>query len=414
MPNTDSPQGLSKGRLLGLGLLAFTVLASYEAARSPVESLFLSAHGPDALPTAWMFVALGAVATVALYARLASRFALMPLMAGASVVSMLLLGGLLWARDRQIPGYAYAFYVWKDIYIVVLIETFWSYANSTLDLKAARWLYGALCTIGSLGSLAGGYLVGLLAGSSGSTAALTLTLPILGVTALIALAMHRFAPTPKAQPDASTPQSFSEGLGVLKRSDYLVLMLLLILTIQLIITFVDYRFNGLINDAYPDENTRTWVISRVYMAVSAGALVLQLSTGFILALGFGRVFVGLPVVVGLTVLGLAIHPVFLLAAAAKITGKAFDYSLFRATKEMLYIPLSYAERTQGKAVVDMLTYRVAKGGVALALHGLVAAGLAFTVGWITLGLVAVWGALAVLIIRRWRGRTAGDTGNTEA
>ncbi len=397
------PAQISKGRLLGLGLLAFTVLASYEAARAPVESLFLSQHGSESLPTAWMFVAIGAVLTVSIYNRFAARIALMPLMAGASIISMTLLAGLLWAREEQIPGYAYAFYVWKDIYIVVLIESFWSYANSTLNLKAARWIYGGLCTIGSLGSLAAGYLVGHVAGSSGSTAALMLTLPILGATTLIALALHRYAPTPAAKPSAAAKQSFSEGINIIKRSDYLLLMLFLILSIQLIITLVDYRFNELVQINYPDESARTWVISRVYMAVSAGALVLQLGTGLILGLGFGRVFIGLPIVVGLTVLGLEIHPIFLFAAAAKVTGKVFDYSLFRATKEMLYIPLSYAEKTQGKAIVDMMTYRVAKGGVALALHGLLAAGLAFLVSWLALVLVAVWAVLAVLITRRRRG-----------
>ncbi len=33
--------------------------------------------------------------------------------------------------------------------------------------------------------------------------------------------------------------------------------------------------------------------------------------------------------------------------------KALDYSLFRAGKEMLYLPLSYGEKTRGKALVDI-------------------------------------------------------------
>ena len=37
-----------------------------------------------------------------------------------------------------------------------------------------------------------------------------------------------------------------------------------------------------------------------------------------------------------------------------------DYSLFRATKELLYLPLTHRERVEGKAVVDVLGYRIAK------------------------------------------------------
>ena len=44
----------------------------------------------------------------------------------------------------------------------------------------------------------------------------------------------------------------------------------------------------------------------------------------------------------------------------KVASKAFDYSLFRAAKEILYIPLSHPERTQGKTFVDMMAYRMAK------------------------------------------------------
>jgi len=50
---------------------------------------------------------------------------------------------------------------------------------------------------------------------------------------------------------------------------------------------------------------------------------------------------------------------------AKVASKSMDYSVFRAGKELLYLPLSHQERTQGKAIVDMMTYRVAKGGASI-------------------------------------------------
>ena len=71
-----STPSVSIGRLVGLALLAFLILASYEATRPPVESLFLAEHGRDALPQVWLLVAVGAAASVAVYNSFAARIAL--------------------------------------------------------------------------------------------------------------------------------------------------------------------------------------------------------------------------------------------------------------------------------------------------------------------------------------------------
>ena len=63
----------------------------------------------------------------------------------------------------------------------------------------------------------------------------------------------------------------------------------------------------------------------------------------------------------------------------KVASKSLDYSIFRAAKELLYLPLSQAEKTQGKALIDMLTYRVAKGGASVLLLILKKAGAALFV-----------------------------------
>ncbi|MEZ4472300.1 MAG: Npt1/Npt2 family nucleotide transporter [bacterium] len=245
-----------------------------------------------------------------------------------------------------------------------------------------------------------------MAAASGLQATLWLALPLLGggrrgLPAAPPVAGGR------GPPAATVKQArFTEGLRVLRQSDYLTLMLLLILSVQLITTLVDYAYNGVVAQAYPDAAERTVVISDVYRVVNMAALALQLGAVAVLTLGLGRVFVGMPVLVGATVLALALHPVFLAAAAAKVVGKCVDYSLFRACKEMLYIPLSYAEKTQGKALVDILTYRISKGGAALALQGLLLVGLARWSMAVAVVLAVGWIGLAVLLVRRYRQRMA--------
>jgi AAA family ATP:ADP antiporter len=113
--------------------------------------------------------------------------------------------------------------------------------------------------------------------------------------------------------------------------------------------------------------------------------------------------VGIPLLVSLTVAAAIAAPEVLVVQTSRVASKAFDYSIFRAAKEMLYIPLSYDEKTRGKAMIDMLTYRVAKGGAAVLLGVLVAAGFAgqIVMGGV-LGLCVLWVGVTVVVVRRYR------------
>ena len=61
---------------------------------------------------------------------------------------------------------------------------------------------------------------------------------------------------------------------------------------------------------------------------------------------------------------LTIAPSLRSGAIAFLLFKALDYSLFRAAKEILYIPLSFDARYRAKQVIDSFGYRFAKGGSA--------------------------------------------------
>jgi AAA family ATP:ADP antiporter len=92
-------------------------------------------------------------------------------------------------------------------------------------------------------------------------------------------------------------------------------------------------------------------------------------------------------------------PQYAAIAAAKVASKAMDYSLFRAAKEIMYIPLSHAERTQGKAFVDVMSYRMAKGATSLMLLGLIGFGRPELALWLTLGCVGLWVWITVRLNR---------------
>ena len=63
------------------------------------------------------------------------------------------------------------------------------------------------------------------------------------------------------------------------------------------------------------------------------------------------------------------NPSLFAAAAAYMVFKVMDYSLFRAAKELLYIPLSFDSRYRAKELIDAFGYRFAKGAVSGILTG---------------------------------------------
>ena len=410
----DTPARSSLLRVSCLCVLAYLLMFSYAIARPSVESLFLDAHDAAELPQVWILVAIAALATVAVYNRFSTRHDLVTLYGAVCLISGALMTGLVFAWKAQIPGTSYVLYVWKDIYIVVLVEIFYSFANAVFPIQRARWYYGLFGVFGSLGGISGNLSVGPLAQQVGTDDSLWAVLPALGLSWLLCMVFARVIGARAlmrevASGDSRKPPRFSEGLTILRGSSYLLLMLGLIAVVQVAITLIDYQFNGIVESAFPDTDARTGVIGKVYAVVNTGTLLGHALVGPMLRLlAIPGTLLSVPVALAGTVVAFAINPAFGTMAAAKVASKVFDYTIFRAAKELLYIPLSYVEKTQGKAVVDMLTYRVAKGGASLLLLVLAAVVTQSLVTGLTLGAIAVWIGITIAIAVRFRRRVSRD------
>lgn len=393
----------AKTRVWGLAIMVFFTLGTYALARPAVESLFLETHGAARLPFAWLGVALGVVATVTLYNRWAARADLVRVYGASSALSALVLIALLLMRSVDLSAAVFALYLWKDIYIVVLIETFWAQANSAVPADRAKRIYGLFCVLGSIGGMSGNLLAGFVAQTLGTEWVLYIAAVVLLAVGLgCRMLLAKIGTQDTERPD---PPSFKAGFTVLRHSRTLWLLMALVAISQVVITLIDYQMNIALERVYPDTDGRTAIIGRIYAAIDFVAMGLQLATGPILrALGVSAVLLLIPSLLGGAVAGFALLPRFALIAGAKVASKAFDYSLFRAAKEILYIPLNHAERTQGKALVDICSYRVAKGACSLLLLGLAAlgSGTANLNVWIPalcLGFIGLWIAVTVALRR---------------
>jgi AAA family ATP:ADP antiporter len=409
LPTPGAPLGRDGWvRVLGLCAIAFVLLMGYAVARPATESIFLTEHGSESLPRVWLLVGVLAAVVTSLFNRTVARRELAWTLAAICVVSIAVLGLLIGARSAGVPGTAYALYIWKDVYVVVLIETFWAFANAVFPFKTARWSYGLFCVMGSLGGMFGNWGVGPIAKQIGTERALWLLVPIMLLAAALALALSRVAGAQHRQ-GGKVSASLVEGLRIVRASRYLGLVLIMIGLVQIVVTLIDYQANQYIEATWLNVDERTEVIGQIYGAIDIGAIALQLLTGVVVRLlGVGGTLLGIPALLGASLLAFLLSPRFFFLATAKVASKALDYSLFRAAKEMLYLPLSYEEKTQGKGVVDILTYRVAKGGASMLLLALVElAAPAAAVGGVSLLLCVAWGGCAWLVARQYRAITDG-------
>ncbi|MEL6548515.1 MAG: Npt1/Npt2 family nucleotide transporter, partial [Myxococcota bacterium] len=112
-------------------------------------------------------------------------------------------------------------------------------------------------------------------------------------------------------------------------------------------------------------------------------------------LGAGGVLLAIPML--LTVGTAALVGGASVLSGVKVASKGLDYSLFRIAKEMLYIPLSYDDKSRGKPVIDILGYRAAKGAISLLLI-IPWLQTPFRIEVLTLGALALW--CAVTFLRR--------------
>ena len=401
--SVKDPKWIKQIRVIWLSVLGFLILFSYGIARPAIDSLFLEVHGSSGLPLVWALVSLLVVPAVLTYNRFVARMELLRLLSVISVISGLLLVLLIAARQAGLPWTYHLLYIWKDIYIVLLYEAFYSFANLVFSIQTARWVYGLFGTVGGIGGICGNLLIKNAARLLGTATSLWFTVPVLFLVAVIGRGFGRIAGICAPTARGSTPGSITDSLRTTWNSSYLLLILLLISLVQGVITLIDYEFNDIMSQVYPVTDARTGVFARIYMIISLSTILLHALTGPILRLsGVPLTLLSIPVLLGCGFGVYAVVPAFATVAVIKVASKCFDYSLLRNAKEMLYIPLSYEEKTQGKALADMLVYRISKGAMSLLLAGLIAGGLVLMIKHMTLAFIVSWLVVTVVVTRRFR------------
>lgn len=395
------------------------MLCGYEILRSVSASLFIEAYGTANLPLVMAGSPIGLLALVYVYGRLLSRVgASRALVATSALSTAVLLACFLGLRAGSRASTA-VLYIFREGYVVLLIEQYWSFINSVLTPDQARKVNGPVVGLSSLGSVLGGVLVHRLAAGLGSHALVAVGAVSLLPAALLSVLAYRLGGEPRPAPAEAGGRQGQIGLRVLLRSRLLLAILGMIWLTQVVATVYELRFNSLVAEARPLADERSAYLGGFYATLNGIAAAMQ----FLVAplalrfLSLRVIHVAIPLVHIATGIFLLVRSSLWSGGAALLLFKALDYSVFRAAKEIFYLPLSFDARYRSKQLIDAFGYRFSKattsGMIALATR---ASGAIPATAFPLAAMVAsaLWSALAARLSAHGAGASGAGPARTES
>ena len=345
-------------------LSIFFISVEYAVIRPASISIFITAYSAKFLPYAWIGTAVLSIFVIFLYNRFLPRLGCLKTFF-LIVLCTILSNTIAAFCVTDFLFFPFLIYIWKDIYVLLMFKQIWSLVHMTVSKEKAKYLYGIICATGGIGAILGGIIPGFFAINIGSQRLFLFSLPFYLALAFCYIFTLKYASNQDAYKKQITQQEkFSKGgLTLIKNSRFLLCIFLLVAFMQMAMALTEYQLNFFIEKTIPEMNLRTQYIGRLVSIMNAGSTFFQLigTYFFISFLGIKKIYFSIPFYLMTNALILMFFPSFFIVSYAYVAIKAADYSIFNITKEMLFIPLKVDEKFRAKAIIDVVSYRSAKG-----------------------------------------------------
>ena len=338
----------------------FCICADYSLIRPVINAIFITEYGAKAFPYAWLALAPFSLIIISFYNRLLPKFSCVKLL--SFIVAVIIVGNLSAVfLLKKGMGFPFVYYIWKDVYVLLLFQQLWAMIHATISLKRAQFLYGLMFAAGALGGVCGSLIPGFFAMRMGSESLLMFSAPILVFLVLFYNVALKNSGLDSHMPPTER-RGVQEGLKQIARSRILLFIMLIVILMQMASALLDFQFNTALQEAITMKDLRTEYMGRVMSLVNTLSFLIQLGGGFILLafLGLKRAHLLIPLILLTNAVVSLFFPIFSIMTLSFITIKAFDFSLFGIVKEMLYIPMKTEEKFHAKSVIDVFAYRAAK------------------------------------------------------
>lgn len=371
-------------------ICGFFICCEYSVIRPVSTSLFLHSYGTKYLPYAWLILVPFNFLVVSIYNKLVPKW-------GSRKIFILLIGTVMTANTlaaifcRKYAIVPFIFYLWKEIYVLLMFQLVWSVIHANIKFSKAKYLYGIFFGVGGLGSMLGVTFPGFLAVAHGSENLIFLSMPLYFILLLVYQKMNKYCAGDVPHHERDEHGGVLHGIKLIRGSRFLIFALLIVMFMQMVSATADFQFNHFVENMFPDKDIRTEYVARVFGVIHTLTVILQFLGTFLLIkwIGFKRLHYLVPMLMGGAACLFAIFPPITIAVV-----KGIDFSIFGAIKEMLYVPLKPDEKFRAKAVIDVLVYRTSKALASLLIIGFTFYFSVQALTWVNVSLACLW-ALSV-------------------
>jgi AAA family ATP:ADP antiporter len=313
-------------------------------------------------------------------------------------------------RNWTFTAYYVMSEMWSTIIMTVLV---WGFANEVTSVQDARRFYGLFGIGVNFSGVAAGQAATLLSrhefnpslpfGADAWGQSIFLLNATIVAVGLLIIALFRYLHA-SGHGYAATSEEHAEGapkfkmglrknFAYLARSKYLICIALIVVTYNICINLVEVVWKDQVKQLYPNPSDFNAYMGQVLTAIGVLATVTAIFASGNLIRKFSWTFTALipPVILLVTGIGFFSFLLFknsFLACIATLLGstplaigvffgslqnclaRASKYTLFDATKELAFVPLSQESRMKGKAAIDGIGSRIGKSGGSLVHQGL--------------------------------------------
>lgn len=350
------------------------------------------------------------------------------------------------------------FYVMSELWSsAVLSVLFWGFANQVTKISEAKRFYGLFGV--------GANFSGIFAGQASifccnytkdggqwflgedpwhqSLVLMVSLILVAGVFALLlfrwlnvdVLSDKRYYDPIVAGPDREVKGKLSlrQSLSYLLNSPYLLYVAFIVMAYNMVINLTEVLWKHQVKELYPDPNDYTVYMNHIVSIIGLVATLTSLFVSgnairkcgwtftalltpailFVTSIGFFTFLFLQKIAPDLVIVSIGMTPLVIAAffgSAQNILSRGAKYSVFDATKEMAFVPLSSESKLVGKAAIDGICSRLGKSGGSIVHQTLLLwfstiSASAPYVAVVLFGVICVWATAVRLLGRQFNALT---------
>ena len=349
----------------------FLIMAPYYIIKSVRDTQYLIVKGSKELPIAYLLTALIMGFFVAFYSKLQIKVQRHVLIISSLIffISTCFLSGLFFIKE--LPWMPLVFWIWANIFIVVLVTQFWILVNDIFNPREAKRLIGFFGSGGILGGVFGGLLAGFLGFNFRDyllfIAAGILIISVFIVNYIFIWQRKRISTEDRAEKkddenkEGAPKVGFKDCFDTVRRNYYLKLLAAVVTITFVVSTLIDWQYKSVIDiKIHPNDMTSFFGYFHAAMLVFPFFVQLLMTSSLIKRFGIRFAIMVYPLILLICSLGIAASPGLIFAVIIKGSDKSLSFSLNQSVRELLYIPISSEFKYKAKIFIDMFLTRFAK------------------------------------------------------